>query len=249
MNDVDVLVRKGDLFKAEALLQGLGYIKAQHQCSDEHFIRQEPLFHDRYLNDQISLEVHWEIDYKKNSALLDRFWRSVEPAMIEDAKIMVPSPAACLFLACVNSSRDFSSVKIAQGRRSQTVFYCCIHSLFEIKQLVSFYGSRMDWNHFLNLTMSSSRKAEIFDLMLLAGKYANVGIPEFILKSGGNGLRRSIDRFLSGADPQDDFAPLFFTRDVLMRLERALMDPGWAAQCIVQVFCHHDNRRGLRIKE
>ena len=223
MNDLDVLVRKNDLARAGEILRREGYFRdSGHE--DHGGKREKHLFHQLYFGNQISLELHWDIDRRNDLDLMDRFFRFAERSVILGEEIQVLSPAASLFLACTNSARDFFSVGLISNRRERSLYnyYACLSLFSEIKKMIVFYGPRMDWDAFLTFTTVSKWRFEVLELLRLAGRHAKAGIPGAILQRRAGGLFHITDTFLRRAFSLDDFGGLFFARQALFCFKRYL---------------------------
>ncbi|HSK79688.1 MAG TPA: nucleotidyltransferase family protein [Thermoanaerobaculia bacterium] len=101
--DVDVLVRRPDLERAEALLCGMGFrlddsFKDREALLNEHF-------HFGFERRGAVVEVHWDLDAHSPPGFLDRFWTGSRPVEWEGRGFRVPSPEHQLLFGCLHLSR------------------------------------------------------------------------------------------------------------------------------------------------
>ncbi|HEX6900084.1 MAG TPA: nucleotidyltransferase family protein [Thermoanaerobaculia bacterium] len=98
--DVDVLLRRPDLERAEAVLTGMGFVL------DESYLDREGLldghFHLGYQRRGATVELHWDIDVTSPPGFTGRLWeRSREVA----GGLRVLAPEHQLLVACLHLSR------------------------------------------------------------------------------------------------------------------------------------------------
>jgi Uncharacterised nucleotidyltransferase len=101
--DVDVLVRRADLERAERLLQDLGF------RLDESYLDREGLldrhFHFGYERRNAVVELHWDLDTSSPAGFLDRFWERSRAVERDGRAFRVPSPEHQLLFGCLHLSR------------------------------------------------------------------------------------------------------------------------------------------------
>lgn len=101
--DVDVLVRRRDLARAEAVLREMGFSLV------ESFLPREALldrhFHFGFERRGAVVEVHWDLDAASPDGFLDRFWSASRPAERDGRTFRVPSPEHQLLFGCLHLSR------------------------------------------------------------------------------------------------------------------------------------------------
>lgn len=96
--DIDVLVRKEDLLRAEKVLLSLGYTAASNDLPDEWLGQHH--YHVSYLKDEgrIGLEVHWDLAPQPNPFFLplSELWARAQPFRIGDSEALALGPADLL---------------------------------------------------------------------------------------------------------------------------------------------------------
>jgi putative nucleotidyltransferase-like protein len=101
--DVDVLVRRRDLARAERLLQEMGF------HLDESYLDREGLlerhFHFGYERRNAVVEMHWDLDTSSPAGFLDRFWERSRAVERDGRTFRIPSPEHHLLFGCLHLSR------------------------------------------------------------------------------------------------------------------------------------------------
>lgn len=101
--DVDVLVRRRDLARAEQLLQEMGF------RLDESYLDREGLldrhFHFGYERRGAVVELHWDLDTSSPDGFVDRFWERSRPVERDGRTFRVPAPEHQLLFGCLHLSR------------------------------------------------------------------------------------------------------------------------------------------------
>jgi len=105
--DVDVLLRRGDLERAEALLLELGFhLDESFQCRKDLL---EKHFHFAYERRGAVIELHWDVDTVSPAGFVERLWERSRAAGLDDAGPesgrRIPSPEHQLLFDCVHLSR------------------------------------------------------------------------------------------------------------------------------------------------
>jgi hypothetical protein len=101
--DVDVLVRRADLERAEALLVGLGF------KLDESFLSRERLltehFHLGFHRRGATIELHWDVDSPSPAGFVERLWEESREVDLDGQPCRVLSPEHQLLFGCLHLSR------------------------------------------------------------------------------------------------------------------------------------------------
>jgi hypothetical protein len=98
--DVDVLLRREDVERAESLLTGLGFQLDESYLDRENLLRSH--FHLGFERRGAVVEVHWDIDSSSPSGFVDRLWRASREAGPGER---VLSPEHQLLFGCLHLSR------------------------------------------------------------------------------------------------------------------------------------------------
>jgi hypothetical protein len=101
--DVDVLLRRPDLERAERLLRDMGF------RLDESYLDREGLldrhFHFGYERRGAVIEMHWDLDTSSPDGFLDRFWERSRAVERDGRTFRVPAPEHQLLFGCLHLSR------------------------------------------------------------------------------------------------------------------------------------------------
>jgi hypothetical protein len=101
--DVDVLLRRRDLERAESILTALGF------ALDESYLDREGLlaghFHLGYQRRGATVELHWDIDVASPPGFTDRLWERSRAVELDGRTRRVLAPEHQLLVACLHLSR------------------------------------------------------------------------------------------------------------------------------------------------
>jgi hypothetical protein len=101
--DVDVLLRRSDLERAEAQLVALGF------TLDESYLEREALlaehFHLGYQRRGAAVELHWDIDSISPRGFVERLWERSRTVGMDGRTLRVLAPEHQLLFACLHLSR------------------------------------------------------------------------------------------------------------------------------------------------
>jgi len=101
--DVDVLLRRPDLERAEALLLDLGFhLDESFQCRED-LLRNH--FHFAYERRGAVVELHWDVDPDSPEGFVDRLWDHSRLVDAGDGEVRVPSAVHQLLFDCLHLSR------------------------------------------------------------------------------------------------------------------------------------------------
>jgi hypothetical protein len=101
--DLDVLVRRPDLERAERLLQDMGFRLSESYLDREGLLARH--FHLGFERRGALLELHWDLDVSSPAGFLDRFWERSRAVEKDGRTLRVPSPEHQLLFGCLHLSR------------------------------------------------------------------------------------------------------------------------------------------------
>ena len=101
--DVDVLARRPDLERAEALLREMGFSLVESFLPREDLLSQH--FHFGFERRGAVVEVHWDLDASSPDGFLDRFWAASRTVERDGRTFRIPSPEHHLLFGCLHLSR------------------------------------------------------------------------------------------------------------------------------------------------
>jgi hypothetical protein len=136
MVDIDLLVRRNDLKKAENIFVGLGYqkellgLKEQYWLNNQYHIS----FHGKEIKDLPLVELHWGLDYPRQRRIIyPELWARIREVERGGHKIKLLSPEDN-FLSLTLHSRRFGK---ALGFKS----------VYDAVLLLKKYGDSFDWDY------------------------------------------------------------------------------------------------------
>jgi hypothetical protein len=101
--DVDVLLRRQDLGRAEAILAGLGFTLDQSYLDRASMLREH--FHLGYQRRGATVELHWDIDVESPAGFTERLWEHSRRIELDGVACRVLAPEHQLLVACLHLSR------------------------------------------------------------------------------------------------------------------------------------------------
>lgn len=101
--DVDVLVRRPDLERADRLLQDMGFRLGESWLDRQGLLDQH--FHFGYRRGGAIIELHWDLDTSSPEGFLDRFWERSRLVERDGRTFRVPAPEHQLLFGCLHLSR------------------------------------------------------------------------------------------------------------------------------------------------
>ncbi|HEX9943579.1 MAG TPA: nucleotidyltransferase family protein [Thermoanaerobaculia bacterium] len=101
--DVDVLLRREDLERAESVLSALGFVLDESHRGREDFLKDH--FHLGYQRRGATVELHWDIDVTSPPGFTGRLWERSRPVEFEGRTFRVLAPEHQLLVACLHLSR------------------------------------------------------------------------------------------------------------------------------------------------
>jgi hypothetical protein len=132
MQDLDLLVKKSDLPRAEEMLLRMGYGIYGDRAEYE-----ENHFHFQYApsgdSENIPVEIHWHITYTAPFRVdTEGLWARARPATIAGVETLTLSPEDLLLHVCVHN---------AHGH----VFEEGLRPHYDTSAILQYYGEEMDW--------------------------------------------------------------------------------------------------------
>jgi hypothetical protein len=194
MGDIDCLVNKNDLPKAESILKKMGYRENYKSLSRiPGMLTSRDLFskrhrHYMYFKDTIVLEIHWDLylpdDYHPD--ILKKIFESSDKVRVKNTEINIFSPAASIFIACQRFNGHFPGVNpgfLNIIKRERDVFvYNAFFSFYEIKKMIRHYAEKILWQDFLFFANDVKDKYEVLTLLFLIQMISRADIPESVIK-------------------------------------------------------------------
>jgi putative nucleotidyltransferase-like protein len=171
--DVDALIRREDLERAEALLLGLGFRLDDSYLERGELLRQH--FHFGFERRGAVLELHWDLDHPSPPGFVERLWVASREIDRNGRRAQVLSPEHQLLFGCLHLSRH--------------AFHAGLRWLADLRLHLAAGG--VDRETFLEEARGWPRRAVSCPLWLLA----EVGVEE-ARELGGDGGADPFERLL-----------------------------------------------------
>lgn len=166
MEDVDVLVHKGDLMRVEAALLGMGYVPTEfhRQIAEDnyHFVYGLP---DR----RVFVEVHWTVLPSMYNVDIDGQWERSRPAIIAGVEVLVLCPEDLLLYLCCHAAKH--------------LFEMGLKPLDDIVETIRHYGMGIDWKQVQLRSSQSSEAKCVYLTFRLAKELLGAFVPDDLMKA------------------------------------------------------------------
>jgi len=209
MADVDLLVKEGDLDRADRTLADLGYLPLRGDRPSEWYLRNHHhLAARRDPRSGLVVEIHRSI-HTPNDLFhvdVDDMWVSARPARIADSDTLVLSPEDMLTHLCLHVS-------------AEEPFVGKLRSMADISQVVTFYEGQIDWDRMVKKAIAGNFARYLYFPLYLASHTFGVAVEERTLGR----LREATHLgFLEAG-----LLNAIVRRSILDRDESASVLPGW----------------------
>ncbi|MFA5913811.1 MAG: nucleotidyltransferase family protein [Sterolibacterium sp.] len=167
MGDVDVLVHKDDLTRAEATLLGMGYAPTEchRQVAEDncHFVYGLP-------SRELFVEVHWDFLPANYSSRIDieGQWERSRQAVIAGVEVSVLCPEDMLLYFCLHAS-------------VRHLFEMGLKPLCDIVETIRHYGNEIDWKQVLLRSEQSGTARCVYLTFRLAGELLGASVPDELM--------------------------------------------------------------------
>lgn len=169
MSDIDLLVRKEEVSRAEAKLSAMGYVFQEHP-KGEAWLR-EQYYHSVFVKDaitstEIHLEIHWHLERPSRpfQINIDGLWDRAVPATIAGVETLVLSPEDLLLHLCLHTCKH----KLTGGLRP----FC------DIAETIRQYGQHLDWGQIQTRASQWQINQYVYLPLQLARKMLGAAVPE-----------------------------------------------------------------------
>lgn len=173
MHDLDVLVKRADLARAEQQVEQLGYVPHPDFPDREWAIQNHYHFCYSLPQEETILELHWEIEvpnspFKVNA--VDLIGRSL-PISLVGIPTRVLTPEDLVLYLCIQISYHH-------------VFdYAALRSLFDVAQVIGAHASEFNWKVFGARAAEWQATRCIYLALLLAREVAGASVPDTVLET------------------------------------------------------------------
>jgi len=171
MHDVDLLVRKTDLSKAEARMRALGYGPLEDpRIEVDYTIHQHlrPLIKPG----AVPIEIHWTIEHPNSpfDIEVDELWNRARSATIAGVQVLVFDPEDLLLHICLHASFHH---KFLFGLRP----FC------DILEIIRHFQGEIDWQQVQHRARRWGIQKYVYLTLYLARELVRADVPEVVLDS------------------------------------------------------------------
>ena len=198
MCDVDLLVRKDDLSKAQRRLMEAGYYP---------------------FNNRLPLDIHWSIEHNIVPPLpidVEELWERAEACSIADQNVLVLSPEDLLLHLCIHLSFH------------HLFSFAALRTLCDIRETIRHYATRIDWGIVGERAKEWKVSKGVEISLLLARKLLDADVPDTVFPTHKNQhldsyIQWAVHQIFHGGADRDLLSPFFcfLWRPVSMRQKAA----------------------------
>ena len=164
MADLDLLVKRSDLGKAEETLLKAGYRPHPGATWCRH-----KYFHLVYLppGEGVQVELHWDINHWPtcDSPRPDRLWERAQPLLFDDVSVLGLSPEYLLLYLCLHTC-------------SQHMFTRRLGGLCDVCETIRYYQHRLVWKQLPMRANQWAVSKPVYLTIYLARELLGAAVPE-----------------------------------------------------------------------
>jgi hypothetical protein len=169
MEDLDLLVKKTDLLKAEKALLRLGYIYSiRPHLEIDYAIHHHlcPLIN----SDASKVELHWSIERPTApfNIDVDGLWERAQPLIVAGVETLALSPEDLLLHLCLHASFDHH-------------FSFGLRAIYDIERTIEHYRNEIDWLQVRNRALQWGIEKYVYLTFQLVKEFLATAIPETVL--------------------------------------------------------------------
>ena len=214
MGDIDLLVHKDDLDRAEKRIFKLGYILNEHYRSPEWYRKKHhhlaPLFNPDKI---VKIDVHHNIIPPSNpfSINIDEFWQRAQPAKIANTDVLILSPEDLI----LHLSLHISYCDQFVGR---------IKGLCDILEVVRHYQGKINWTQITTKSHKYKIGKFVYYPLYFAKELLNADIPSYVLSEFEYHFKLRL--------VEDQLLKLIIKKNIFIRNESSSILPTWVIESI-----------------
>ncbi len=166
-NDIDILVRKEDLWKVKRRVLEAGYFldeRVSPEAYNEKFGCDLNYFKD------FPLEIHWDILRKVGSdkptkVTIEELWKNATPVRITDIDTLILAPEDMLLHLCIH---------LPKHRYNRLIWLC------DLSEIITYYD--IDWNQVLKNANKCKAKLYMYYGLYFSSKLVGANVPPYVLQ-------------------------------------------------------------------
>ena len=169
MKDLDLMVKRRDLSRAEAKLFEMGYVRrpepyAEWDYSDSHHL------HPLIKPGVATVEIHWTIEAPTTPFAIDvdGLWERARPATIAGVGVMVLSTEDLLLHLCLHTAFHHR-------------FELGLRGCWDLLEVIRQSGSRIDWEQVQDRALEWGVKKYVYLTLQLARELLGASVPDTVL--------------------------------------------------------------------
>ena len=203
LSDIDILVQKQDICKAEEILKELGF-----NLKPETFSLRGKHFHSVFYKQKnklnVVIELHWHIDVADSPFRIpiEDFWNRVEPFQDRDNGLCGLSCEDTLLINCFHVLRDRGEGKILS-----------LKNLCDISEIIKLHKENLNWE----LLLERAQEYKILRIVLL--------VLLFIEKLFFAFLPASVMEKTKGEQPGDTMLDLLIKENIFIKKKESFFLP------------------------
>ncbi len=170
MSDIDILVGKTDLGKADEELRKIGYRRSECQievvCARHHHL---PIF---CKEGATPIELHWHIEKFINLFTIDleELWKRARATTIAENEVLVLSPEDLLLHLCVHAAFNH-------------LFQMMLRALYDIAEVIHYYQDQITWEVVCFRTQQWGANNSVYLTLYLAKTLVGAAVPSEVLNT------------------------------------------------------------------
>ncbi|KAF0120516.1 MAG: hypothetical protein FD151_1631, partial [bacterium] len=177
MSDVDLLVKKEDLFSINEHLKGLGYFPADRSVDDIDFTSTylTTLDYRNASTNSPSFHIHWHFinstipnDSYINNIKMEDIWQDAQKASVGNLETLVMAPHHLIIHLSEHALRVTHSL-------SKLSLLC------DISEAINYYQDRLDWDRLIKHSLNFGLDRMVYISLYFVSRFLASKIPERVL--------------------------------------------------------------------
>jgi hypothetical protein len=177
MGDMDILVKKDNLPRAEKIMMNLGYFTSPLKRSREWYAENRHHLPPYYqLENGVKVDIHWHIvkpSKPYHAKMIERFWKRARPIKLASTQALVLSPEDLLLHLCVHSLSHGFTPKLL------------LRQLCDISESIKHYENEYNWTRFQEEVDEYQLARLIYSTFYLIKQVLGNSVTDHVLSQNG----------------------------------------------------------------
>ena len=173
MSDINLLIKKEDLYKVKKELDLLMYHAPVYPTKWHEQLQTEQAeeIHFTTQDKNIRIDVHWDIQPPSSPFRIDidMFWENAQPIKIPGVETLVFAPEDLLQHLCLHLDKEINKGKLPLR------WYC------DIAEVIRYYEEKINWKYLVQSTKNYGIEKPIYQSLYLVNKYFGAFVPMDVL--------------------------------------------------------------------